>query len=251
MANIVKRPPSKYFNNFFYVPRQTLLQDLIEQAIKMHGMYINYMPREKEDRDILFGDDPFTNFNESMEIEIYVRTVDGFEGQGDILSKFDMEIQDQITFTVSRRRWDQERAKNMDVVGDRPKPRAGDLLYMPLVNKVFEIVHVEHENLFYQHGILLTYDIKCELFKYSHEEFNTGFDEIDDIDDRYSGVSDNTLLTNEDGDSLLNEDGSAIVLDDFRVETNDPSANNEFFQMEGDKIIDFGELSPFLKKSKW
>lgn len=152
---------------------QNLVEDLTIEAIKMYGMDMVYLPREITEEDSLFGEGIQTKFSNHRLIEMYIESVDGFGGaETDIMSKFGLQINDQASLIVSRRRFTEV------MCIDRPKE--GDLIYFPLSNSLFEINHVEHENPFYQLGKNYSFKITIELFTYSHEEFNTGLD-VDDI----------------------------------------------------------------------
>ena len=213
---------NKYFNNFAYAREQDLVEDLVIESIKIYGHDMKYIPRTVIKRDNLFGEDTLSQFNSAADIEMYIKNIDGFEGEGDFLSKFGLEIRDQMTMTVARKRFDQIRSeKLMTEVGynyvqeagstvvpfkrflantsfsnfnieleegtannysiTSTRPQEGDLLFFPMVDKLFEIKFVEHESVFYQSGRLQTYDLRCELFEYSSEVLDTGFSEIDGI----------------------------------------------------------------------
>ena len=111
---------------------------------------------------------------------MFIKSVDGFEGEGDLVSKFGLEVRDQIIFSLSRRAWE-----GLDI-GTRPEE--GDLIYFGLPSKLFQIMFVEHETPFYQTGALPTYDLTCELFTYSDETLDTGIDTIDVIEQKQSFV---------------------------------------------------------------
>jgi len=185
---------------------------------------------------------------------MYVKSVDGFEGDGDFLSKFGLEIRDQMVLTVSRRRFTEEvYLDGSDTVGTTDRPNEGDLIYFPLNNKLFEIKFVEHEAVFYQMGSLQTYDLTCELFEYSHERLDTGVAAIDAIETAQSGDMLAFQITDEAGDILSAEDGSRIVQENYRIEDTDDTANNEFYETQttgttdgsGLNFIDWTESNPF------
>lgn len=160
-----------YFNFKSSSPEQNLMEDLTIEAIKTMGMDVLYLPREYVKKDLLFGEDVLSQFKNTYEIEMYLQTVDGFQGEGDILAKYGLEIKDKVELVVSRRRF-------MDEVGNLEanisRPREGDLIYFPMGKYLFEINFVEHENPFYQLGKNQTYLIQAELFTYSLEKFQTG-----------------------------------------------------------------------------
>ena len=161
-------------NNQNYLPEQNLVEDLTIEAIKIHGMEMYYIPRSLVKRDDLFGESRYSKFNTFKMIEMYMDTTQAFEG-GDTFTKFGFEVRDSVKFTVSRKRFIRETGMQ--------RPLEGDLLFLPLNRGLFEIKFVEHENPFYQLGKLFSYQLTCELFQYSEEEFNTGVNEIDVIND--------------------------------------------------------------------
>jgi len=143
------------------------------------------MPRTLVNEDKIFGEDRISQFNSSKVIEMYIKNVDGFEGEGTFVSNFGLEVRDQITLTVSKRRWTELAIEG----GNRDKePQAGDLIYFPLTDGLFQILDVQSTNTFYQTGALQTFDLVCELFQYGDEKIDTGIEEIDDIEVQQSFV---------------------------------------------------------------
>ena len=164
---------------------QNLYEDIVIESLKLYGQDIYYLPRDIVNEDRILGDDVPSRFNSSYKIEMYIENVDGFDGEGDLFTKFGVEIRDQATFVVSRRRWNQtiQRYDNEITIA---RPAEGDLLYIPFSSKLFQITHVEHEMPFYQLANLPTYKLRCELFEYNDEDFDTNVDLIDDIQDDYA-----------------------------------------------------------------
>jgi hypothetical protein len=161
-------------NTKTYQPEQNLVEDLTVEAIKIYGQEMYYIPREMVTRDDLFGESQYSRFTNFKMIEMYMDTTTAFEG-GDTFTKFGFEIRDSVKFTVSKKRF--KRETGMD------RPLEGDLLYLPISKGLFEVKFVEHENPFYQLGKLYSYQLTCELFQYSEEDFNTGVPELDAIND--------------------------------------------------------------------
>lgn len=161
---------------------QSLYEDIVIESLKMYGQDIYYLPRDIVNEDRIFGDDVPSRFNSSYKIEMYIENVDGFDGEGDLFTKFGVEIRDQATFVISRRRW-QQTVQRYDNEITVQRPAEGDLLYIPFSQKLFQIMHVEHEQPFYQLNNLPTYKLRCELFEYNDEDFDTGVEEIDDIEE--------------------------------------------------------------------
>jgi hypothetical protein len=244
-----------YFNNHAFSGEQTLIEDLIIESIKIYGVDCYYIPRTVVDEDLVFGEDTLSKFDDAYLIEMYIKSVDGFEGEGDFLSKFNIEIRDEMVLTVSRRRFGEELFVS-DTTKQISRPAEGDLIYFPLNNKVFEIKFVEHEAVFYQMGSLQTYDIRCELFEYSHERLDTGIAAIDSIEDAYSGDFLNELRL-EDGSALVTETGLGLLPfnlegdHDGLAETNDKGAANEQFKSDSIDFIDFSEMNPFSEGDSW
>lgn len=266
---------SPYFRHFQYGRQQRLAEDLIVQSIKHYGIDVKYLPRTIVDQDFLLGEDPLSKFDLAVDIEVYIKSVTGFEGEGDFLSKFNLEIRDQVTFTMARRRWKQitteklltENGYNYQEESATPewsnsvgillesgsangysitssRPMEGDLIFLPINNKLYEIRFVEHESIFYQHGKLYTYDITCELFD-RDSRLDTGVDIIDNIETQFSmDILYNKVLL-EDGESLLTETGDYMILQ-YRLEDTNRAANNEVIDSEARTVIDFSERSPFL-----
>ena len=164
---------------------QNLFEDIIIESLKIYGQDLFYLPRDIVNEDTIFGQDVPSTFNSSYRIEMYIDNIEGFEGEGDLFSRFGVEIRDECTFVVSRRRWKQtvDRYDN-DITGDRP--REGDLIFLPLSNKLFEITHVEHELPFYQLQNLPTFKLRAQLFEYNDENLDTGVAAIDKIEKDYA-----------------------------------------------------------------
>jgi hypothetical protein len=183
-----------YFNNYpanQITSEQLLVEDLVIEAMKINGMDVYYMPRTTRDQvDYLYGEDTTKEYRTAHYIEMYMENVTGMEGEGDFMSKFGLEIRDEMTLLVSRSRF---RYTNTGY----ERPREGDLIYIPLLQNFFEITFVEHENnqaMFYtlgrgRGGNVYVYALKMKQFVFSNEYINTGIKEIDDqIRDSYPRV---------------------------------------------------------------
>ena len=159
---------------------QHLYEDIVIESLKMYGQDVYYLPREIVNVDTILNEDIHSQFNSAYTIEMYIENVNGFEGDGDLLSKFGVEIRDQATFIISRRRWEQLIGINNNGITSL-RPVEGDLIYLPLANSLFEIRFVEDEAPFYQLSNLAVYKLQCELFEYSTESFNTGIGDFDNV----------------------------------------------------------------------
>ena len=184
---------NQYFNlHGTNTPEQRLIENLNIEAIKTFGIDVHYCPRTLNDEDTLMGEDNTASYNSAHTIEMYIKSVDGFEGEGDFISKFGLQIKDQVTFTVARRRWAE---LNIQGEGRAEIPHEGDLIYFPTVSALFQILFVEDESVFYQTGGLQVYDLLCEMFTYSDQSLNTGIDIIDAIERSHSYSIDFTMNT--------------------------------------------------------
>ena len=159
---------------------QNLYEDIIIESMKIYGQDVYYLPRTIVNEDTILGEAVASSFGNSYKIEMYLENQDAFDGEGDLFTKFGVEIRDEATFIVSRRRWTQTiSSANNNITVLRPKE--GDLIWLELSNKLFEIMHVEHEAPFYQLSNLPTYKMRCQLFEYSGEDIDTGVDAINKI----------------------------------------------------------------------
>ena len=177
-------PTNVYFNHAVK-SEQDLHEDLVVESLRFYGHEVFYLPRTIVDEDELFGEDTSSKFGDAYQVEMYIENTEGFEGEGDLLSKFGVEVRDQATFVLSRRTW--QRFISLDGnLATSTRPQEGDLIYFPLGNQIFEIRFVEHENPFYQLGKLNVFKLQCETFEYSHEEIDVGIAELDNIEDQFS-----------------------------------------------------------------
>lgn len=257
-----------YFKQLSYAPEQKLLEGLGVEVIKQTGLEVAYLKRSHINIDPLFMEDPLSKFEHVQYIEMYMKTFNGYGQLSDMMSKWGPLMNDQLTLTVMRSRFAEE-------FPDLVRPMEGDLIYIAMTNTLFEIKYVEHEDQFYQHGGLFYFDIKLERFNYSHETLNTGVDEIDRIEDRFSmAVSQRDTLetesgftiTLENGEELSTEqmfpvngadinleDGSVLETEDGDVVTTNaadpfnPNVQNKYIQEESLEVIDFSENNPFGK----
>lgn len=210
-----------FFSNYNYFNEQQLIDDLVVESISMYGVDTFYLTRSLESVDNILNEDDLPIFNKAYQFEVYVKSVDGFQGEGDFLSRFGLQIRDQAVFTVAMRTFERF-VTRLDQ--EKIRPNEGDLIYLPMNRKFFKIMHVEHESVFYQSGALQVFDMKCELFEYSNERFETG---IEEIDTHYEPIKTEEVSTLED---LFGKD---------------PIAKNIFFEEESSDIVDFTEIDPF------
>ena len=158
---------------------QRLYENIIIESIQHYGLNVFYLPRTVNGLDKILNEDAESMFNEAWQLEMYPESIQGFEGQGDLMAKFGLEIRDEITLVVAKRTWEKWVGQNTRREGVRPEE--GDIIYLPWCHKYFDITFVEHEQPFYALMNLPTYKLTCSLFELSSEKFNTGNKEIDRI----------------------------------------------------------------------
>ena len=219
---------SPFFSNYTHMSEQTLWEDLVIESIRIFGLDVFYIKRTDGAIDRILNEDDIPTYEDAYQIEMYVKNVDGFAGEGDFLSKFGIQVRDQMTMVCARKVFERGISAQDS---ERPRPMEGDLIWLPFCRKMFEITFVEHEAVFYQGGKLQSYEIRMELFEWSHDEMG----EIDDIlgshmVDRYD---------TSEVDSL--EDLADI----------DPIANNKDFYDKEQEIVDFSEKDPFSEEITW
>jgi hypothetical protein len=174
-------PTSPYFNNQAATREQFLLEDLVIESIRNHGIDIFYLPRDSRSQlDTLFGDDPVKSYTSAFAIDMYLDTFNNFEGNQEFFSKFGLEIQKTAQITVARRTF--EKLMPTDI---RALPKEGDLIWLPVQEKLMEIRFVEEEKNFFQLGKIAPYMFKLsiESFKYNGELIKTGIISIDNVAD--------------------------------------------------------------------
>jgi len=205
--------PTNVFFNHAVQTEQHLYEDLVVEALRMYGHNVFYLPREVIEEDSILNEDVQSKFGDSYQVEMYIENTDGFEGEGDLMSKFGLQIRDQATFIISLRTW--ERFVSLDDnLATSFRPNEGDLIYFPLSGSMFEIKFVEHEDPFYQVGKLFVFKLKCELFEYSQEDFDTGIGDIDLIEDEQAYTTVMSMGSGNGQNYVVNENitkGGTVV----------------------------------------
>jgi hypothetical protein len=233
---------NQFFNPFpqgQITSEQLLVEDLVIEAMKIYGMDVFYLPRSSRDQvDYLFGEDTLKQYISAFPIEMYLENVTGMDGEGDFISKFGLEIRDEVSLLVSRRRFAATVAQN--------RPNEGDLIYIPLVENFFEITFVEHENdqaMFYtlgrgRGGNVYVYALKLKQFVFSNEVVETGIAEIDNqIRDHYPRTR--VTLTSGSGTFVRDEivyvgDSLATATAQALVHSFTPNTHIDIYRVRGD-----------------
>lgn len=234
----------QFFNHSHSSNEQKVLEDLINEAIEIRGEDVYYIPRRKDSYDDIFGEDDTSYFDTPYLIDMYVKTVDGFEGDGSMYSKFGIDTRDQITLTVAKRKFGRD---ILQYETEMVRPNEGDLIYFEVNKRVFEIRYVDHKPMFYQLGANYTYDLYCEVWEYSGEEMRTGIEEIDSLQTNLSVDVYDFALLDEDGTVLTDETGNILTLEAYEPIGfgMDPIFNNDDFQLGAADFLDFTEHDPF------
>ena len=263
-------------------PEQNLYEDLMIEQLKIYGQEVFYIPRTLVKEDELFGEDTLSKFGDAYLIEMYFENVEGYEGEKEIMSKFGLQMNEDVTFVVARRRFEQLVSHDSNLIV-KTRPNEGDLVYFPKVNKIFEISFVDHDDPFYQVHNVPAFKLKCKTFEYGGEDIDTGITEIDAIEtansldmltfqitmeqsstttfnegieledgtgnlelETQTGGTDNVIGEDETGgDNVVLETGDYIIQEAYVTDTIDENAMNDFFDRQDDNIIDFTESNPF------
>lgn len=178
---------------------QYLLQDLINEHLKTYGIEIYYIPRKVLGKDNIIREIETSKFDDNFAIEAYLENFEGYAPGSDIMTKFGINLQNEVTLTLSKERFEEFIQPFMAEVDDSQmlidsRPREGDLVYFPLGERLFEIKRVEHEQPFYQLGTNYTYKLECELFQYEGEDIDTSIDVIDDEIKEIGYITELTLV---------------------------------------------------------
>jgi hypothetical protein len=244
-------PTNVYFDTGT-TSEQRLYEDLIIEQLKIYGQDVYYLPRKLANKDSIFGEDPASSFDDSYIIEMYVDNTDGYMGDQEIIKKFGLELRDDITFVVSKLRWETLVSNNSDLVVERPQE--GDLVYHPIFAKMFEINFVDHDEPFYQLDNNPVYKLRCKQFEYASEILDTGIATIDAIEGDLTTDARQYQITleNEVGSVLLENAAdtginSYIITEDYIVGDydTDKTSQNELFDQLDDTVLDFSESNPF------
>ena len=161
---------------------QRLVQNLINEQLKIYGVEVTYIPRKFVRKQTIIKEVQSSAFDDNFLLEAYLNTYEGYSGQGDIMTKFGVSLRDEVTLTISRERFEDFISPFLEADEDyelASRPREGDIIFFPLGERLFEVKFVEHEEPFYQLGKNYVYQLKCELFEYEDEVIDTGIDAID------------------------------------------------------------------------
>lgn len=199
---------SNYFDNYNDNVEQDLLEDLIQETIHLRGIDVLYIPRTLVNADTLYGEDTISAFNSAHRIEMLITTVDAFEGDGDFFGKFGFQINDSATIVCSQKRFGESIS---GMIKSIQSPRPGDLIYIPFMKNLFEIIGAKNDQPFYQLGKNHTFEMRIEMYEFSHETFSTGIADVDNYARNLANA--NSVVNDPHADNVAIEteaDGSAL-----------------------------------------
>ena len=271
---------------------RNLYKNLIKEAIQIYGHDVYYVNRTTVAIDSVLGEDSISKFTRQHPIEMYVEDSEGFGGDKEIINQFGLENRNEVTFVVSKERFQEMDSQvtledGTDTTGgailletasidqssssstlttiqgdnnfyilldtaptDADRPLEGDLVYHPVFEKMFEISFVDDDEPFYQLDNKTVFKLRCKQFEYSSEALDTGISTIDAIetDQSLDALAYQVILesgTDSGTNYLLTEDGDFIVSESYNVDTIDTSYDSQWFETQGDSILDFTERNPF------
>ena len=238
-------PSNFYFNNFNSKGEQGLIQDLIVESIKMYGIDLYYLPREIINPSSEFREQQTSKYNQAVSTVMYIKSVDGFDGEGEFLSSFGVQVREEINFSVANFTF------NNDVgqLTRRDRPLESDLIWFPLNKAIFQIKYVNVRPVFYQLGALQFYDVTCELFEYSNEIFNTGIAAIDTVYNALNTTDQSYHLFTSEGPVLFTEDGFELFQEEYDIQNQADQQNTDFTKLSAN-FIDFSQEDPFSETGR-
>lgn len=209
-----------YFNYFEQNQEQNLMESLVFESLRQKAHDVMYLPRDVDIKDEIMTEPVVQSFSKALPVEMYINNWDNFQGEGQLLSKFGLEIRDQMTLLLTKRafkRFIQDTTK-------KDRPWEGDCIYIPMFNNIYQIKYVSSSNpAFYILGKNYVWELTCELLEFSNEQFRTGVSYIDELNPAFQHYNES----------------------DYDLESYDRTAQNSKIQEESDKIIDWTESSPF------
>ena len=236
-----------------------LYEDLIIEGLKIYGHDVYYLPRTLVNQDLILGEDSLSKFDDSYLIEMYVETTEGLAGEQELISKFGLEIREETTFMLSKRRWN-DAVDSYHTMIKEGRPNEGDIIYYPLLNKFFEISFVEDQEPFFQLGNLPVYKLRARTWEYSSERLDTGVTDIDSAEDQFSldmlahqfMLEDGTGALQLENDSVSG-DKNYFINEEYNIQTQSTYADNLDLDAAAgfntadtsDDILDFTERNPF------
>lgn len=238
-------PINPYFVPYENESEQNLIDDLVVECCEVYGIEMLYIPRTLDTKDDLYTESPISSFNAAYALPVFVESLEGFVGDKNFLSKFGIEMRDQLEFSIPIRTFADEVIALEDTI-ELTRPREGDLLFFPQRGACFQILFVDKRTMFYPLGTLYVHKMTVELFEYSGERFNTGVEAVDALQQKYSPDLLHWAIYNEDGDYWITEDDDDIYVSEKYGNTfPEPWVDNEVIQDEANDFIIQSNTDPF------
>lgn len=210
---------NQFFNYYNQHNEQSLLEDLVVESIRQFAHDLVYLPRDINIKDKIMTEPIIQTISHALDVEMYIKNWDHYQGEGQLLSKFGLEIRDQMTFILTHRAFNQF----VKPITNKARPWEGDLIYIPMFKNVYQIKYVDNSANFYMLGKNYSWEIVCELLEYNNEQFQTGRQEIDQMYPAFEHADD----------------------PDYDLNNYDKTSQNSIIQDESDDIIDWTEKNPF------
>jgi len=209
-----------YYNYYNQSNEQDLMEDLIVESTKQYAHDVVYLPRLIDVKDEIMTEPIIQSFNHALDVEMYIKSWDHYEGEGQLLSKFGLEIRDQMTMVVTKRSYNQF----IKPLTGKERPWEGDCIFIPMLKNIYQIKYASDSNAaFYLLGKNYGWEVVCELLEFNNEQFDTGRPEIDQLNKPFEHLDD----------------------PDYNLDDYDRTAQNKKIQNESDNIIDWTEKNPF------
>ncbi len=208
--------------------------------MSIYGHDVFYIPRKLNNYDSVYGADDSSSYEVAYPIVMYIESVDGFTGDQEFLSKFGVEVRNQVTFSVATRTFNEEVSEYTTQI----RPNEGDIIWFPLNQRAFVIRFVDKYQMFYQLGKLYTWKMTCEVFEYSGELLNTGIPEIDALQKQNSQNILDWTINNELNQEIKTEENDYIILENSAI-GNITADDSDEIQAESDQFVDFSSIDPF------
>lgn len=209
-----------YFSFYEQNNEQNLMDDLVVESIRQFAHDLTYLPRDIDVNDDIMNEPIIQSYSNALDVEMYIKSWDNYQGEGQLLAKFGLEIRDQITFILTKRSFEQF----IKPTSKKERPWEGDCIFIPMFGNVYQIKYVSSADAaFFMLGKGYAWEITAELLEFSNEQFKTGRDEIDDLNPPFEHADD----------------------PDYDLDEYDTNSQNSKIQDESDQIIDWSERSPF------
>jgi len=237
----IKIPTNPYIDNFTFSTEQELLSNLIVESIQIKGYNFYYLPRRHGNLNELLSQDDLSYFDTAYIVEMYIKSVEGFAGEGQYLSKFGLDIRDRMTFTVAR-------ATFNTIVGAYEgtlRPYEGDLIFFPMTNKIWEVKQADPWADFYPMGSLPMFDLICDVFEYDNEHFDTGIPAIDNIEQQYSTNVEEFYEKYSNGVIIVDGNNNPIIEPGWSPANQDPEFDNYDANTTVTPMINYTIKNPF------